>query len=355
MILPHISIAIPVFNRAHLIGRTIESVLRQEFQDYDLLVVDDASGDGTVDVVEEYCRRDSRIRLEINEKNLGLTRNWNRCLSMVSGPLVQLLLSDDLIDPDYLGRVSTIYERYPRLGFVASSCRYIDEIDRVIHPGYPRLPRLYRAGDEAVGALLEGGFPHVSSIVIRRECIEKLGGFNEEIWHGPDVEMDARIASRYDFYHFGSVHTCFRRHGSNMGHLEYLREDFLVTDMYKKSLAWGYLSPGGRRRLGVEDIDGFLANDAAQSALTGATVTIAYGRPDLSRYYLKEALRLNPRAWRSRQFWKISVLLLVPGIGRRIMESRMKIHETDRTQVQAVENSLRSMTGGKGSKSWNMT
>jgi glycosyltransferase involved in cell wall biosynthesis len=342
----HISVAIPTFNRAHLIRRTIESVLKQEYQDYDLLVVDDASCDGTVAVVEEYCRRDPRVRLVVNEQNLGLTRNWNRCLELAAGPLVQLLLSDDLIDPDYLGKVSEVFERHPQLGFVAASCRYIDENDEVIHPGTSIPAQLYQAGDEAVTALLKGGFPHVSSIVMRRECYETLGGFKEDIWHGPDGEMDARIASRFDFYHFGSIHTCFRRHGSNMGNLEFLRSDFLAVDTRKKHLAWSYLSPEGRHNLGVDDIDVFIARDAAQTALGGATVTIGYGRPDLSRFYLKEALRLDPRSWRLPQFWKACILLLAPSIGRRIMGSRMRITGADRVQAHAVESSLMAIVAG---------
>jgi len=348
--MPHFSVVIPAFNRAHLIGRTIESVLRQEYQDYDLLVVDDASSDGTVAVVEEYCRRDPRVRLVVNEKNLGLTRNWNRCLDLAEGPLVQLLLSDDLIDPDYLEIVSKVFDRHPQLGFVAASCRYIDENDKVIHTGTSRPVRLYQAGDEAVAALLKGGFPHVSSIVMRRGCYETLGGFKEEIWHGPDVEMDARIASRYDFYHFGSIHTCFRRHGSNMGNLEFLRKDFLAVDSRKKHLAWSYLSPEGRRNLGVEDLDAFIAHDAAQTALGGATVTIGYGRPDLSRFYLREALRLDSRSWRFRQFWKVCILQLVPRIGRWIMESRMKMTDSDRTQALAVATSLKNISEINGKK-----
>ena len=100
--MPHISVTIPVYNRAHLIGRTIESVLNQEFQDFELLVVDDASSDDTTKVVQQYCRHDPRIKLVINPKNLGLTRNWNRCLDLARCSLVQILLSDDLIDADYL-------------------------------------------------------------------------------------------------------------------------------------------------------------------------------------------------------------------------------------------------------------
>ena len=71
--MPHISVMIPAYNHAHFIGRAIESVLNQQFQDFDVVVVDDASTDDTVEVVVKYCRRDSPVHLVVNEQNLGLT------------------------------------------------------------------------------------------------------------------------------------------------------------------------------------------------------------------------------------------------------------------------------------------
>ena len=345
--MPHISVTIPVFNRAHLVGHTIESVLKQDFQDFNLIIVDDASTDDTVDVVRSFLQRDSRIQLFVNEKNLGLTRNWNRCLELATGPLVQILQSDDLIDPDYLSLVSNFFEKGPETGFVASKCRYVGFNGELIDPGRPEASRLYSAGDEAITALLLGGFPHVSSIVMRRECYEKLGKFNEQIWHGPDVEMDARLASFYDFYLFGDVHTSFRRHGSNMGCLEYLRNDFLDVDMLKKRLTWSYLSPDGLRAMGIIDLEKFLAQNVAQAALTGATITIGYGSPDLSRYYLRKAIRLDSQLWRRGQFWKVLILLLVPSAGTRLMRHRMKVTDLDYKAAKVVENSLKSIIASK--------
>jgi len=128
----------PCIQSRRLIGRTIESVLGQEFTDFDLLIVDDASTDNTVEVANQYTRNDPRIKLSVNEHNLGLTRNWNRCLDLAEGPLVQILLSDDLIDADYLKIASERFAQDPRVGFVAASCRYIDAEDQVIHPGTPK-------------------------------------------------------------------------------------------------------------------------------------------------------------------------------------------------------------------------
>lgn len=338
--MPHISVMIPVYNRAHLVGRTIESVLQQSFHDLDIVVVDDASTDDTVEVVSAYADRDPRLTLVVNEKNLGLTGNWNRCLELATGPLVQIMQSDDLVDPDYLERVSEVFDTYPTVGFVAASCRYTDINDQVIHPGTPRPARLYRAGDEAVTALLTGGHPHYSSIVMRRRCYEEQGGFDREIWFGPDVEMNTRLAACYDFYHFGQVHTSFRRHGSNRGAIEFARQDYLTTYMHSLSLSWGYLSPEGRRRLGVDDLETYIAHNTAVIALTGAIAMVAYGRTGLSRYYLREARRLHPMAWQRPRFWKALALLMMGGLGTRIMQRRMKTIEEDRANLPSYERTL---------------
>ena len=341
--MPHISIAIPTFNRGHLIGATIESVLQQEFQDFDLLVVDDASIDNTLEVVREYCQGDSRVRLVINPRNLGLVRNWNRCLDLSGGPLVQLLQSDDLVDANYLRLVSQTFDLYPELGFVAASCRYIDDASEIIHPGTPRAPQYYHAGDEAVSALLTGGFPHVSSLIVRQECYGRQGKFDERIWHGPDVEMDARIASKYDFYHLGGVHTSFRRHGTNMGNLEYLRKDFLEIDRLKKEKAWNYLSPQGRADLGVCDLENYLNHEMARVALRGSILTVTHGRHALAADYFRQALKYDPGVFQNQLFWKSAALLAFPPLGRRLMQSRMKISARDQSIALSVELALQSL------------
>ncbi|MER2598612.1 MAG: glycosyltransferase family 2 protein [Caldilineales bacterium] len=341
--MPHITVTIPVYNRAHLVGRTIESVLAQSFQDWDLLVVDDGSSDDTVAVVRGYTT-DPRVQLEINPHNLGLTRNWNRCLELARGPLVQVLLSDDLIDADYLQRVSDHFATHPNTGMVAASCRYIDADDQLILPGVALEPRLYAAGDEAVSALLLTiGYPHVSSIVIRRECYEKLGKFNERIWHGPDVEMDTRIAAHYDFYHFGSIHTSFRRHGSNMGNLEFLRDDFLEVDTLKKRLAWQRLSPEGLRAAGVNNLEDYLNQHSAQVATGGALVAVGYGKPALARRYMQQAARLLPEIKRTNAYRRNQLLLLWPALTHWVLQRRWKVKSVDRQAMQSVESSLQRL------------
>src|SRR5579859_195058 len=105
---PLISVCIPCYNGERFIGRTLESVLRQTFTDFELVIVDDKSTDGTVSVIRGFT--DARIRLIQNEKNLGLCLNWNRALSQTAGKYVKLLCEDDFLYPECLARQVAVLE-----------------------------------------------------------------------------------------------------------------------------------------------------------------------------------------------------------------------------------------------------
>ncbi len=324
----HFSIVIPAYNRANLITETIESVLIQSHTDFDITIVDDASTDDTIQIVQKYCT-DKRVKVIQNEHNLGLTKNWNRCLELTRGPLVQILQSDDLIDNDYLERVNRIFEAYPDVGFISATCRYIDIKGKEIRTTLDKHDGLYKSGDEAVSTILTQGFPHVSSIVMRKSVLDQVGKINEEIWHGPDVEFDTRLASKANYYKIGKVCTSFRRHGTNRGNLEYFRKDYLPIHILKFTLAWSYLSEEGRKRLGISNISSYIKKDTAKMAIGGSILMIAYGKPVLGKFYLKKAIQLYPFSFIGFRYWKALALNLFPSIGQRLMADRLKISEQD--------------------------
>jgi glycosyltransferase involved in cell wall biosynthesis len=92
--LPHVTVTIPAFNHEAYIARAIESVLNQSQRDFDVAVVDDGSSDASFEVARRY-ESDPRVRCERNPENLGLARNWNRCLDLAAGPLVMVFGDDD--------------------------------------------------------------------------------------------------------------------------------------------------------------------------------------------------------------------------------------------------------------------
>ena len=317
----HVTVTIPAFNHERYIARAIESVLNQSHRDLDVVVVDDGSSDGTLAVARRYASA-GRVRCERNPENLGLAANWNRCLELAAGPLVMVMGDDDELDAGYLGAASAIFDAHPGVGLVHAPVRIINADGRVVTPGVERPARLYAAGDAAVVSLLTGGFSTVTT-VLRRECYERLGGYDETIRNGPDIEFGARIAAHYDVYDAGGVWGSFRWHAGKWGHLSFLQEDSLDLWMHGNRLSWSHVSPAGRRFVGIEDFEAMIARSGAHFAFNGALASIAHGRSDRALDYLRRAASLDAGWWRRRRFWQALALLALLGLGRRVMRNRM--------------------------------
>lgn len=96
-----LSILIPTYNREKFVRTAIESVLNQKFTDFEIICCDNASTDKTYEVLEEYARKDKRIKIFQNDYNLGPVLNWKRCLDNASGEFVHWLWSDDWIESNF--------------------------------------------------------------------------------------------------------------------------------------------------------------------------------------------------------------------------------------------------------------
>lgn len=92
-----ISICIPTYNGAKHLKECLDSVLGQTFGDFEVLLVDDGSSDNTLEIAREYAERDQRIQIKQNERNLGLVRNWNRCIELAKGEWIKFVFQDDFI------------------------------------------------------------------------------------------------------------------------------------------------------------------------------------------------------------------------------------------------------------------
>lgn len=99
---PSLSVGLAVRNNADAVGRCIESIVSQDFTDLELVISDNASDDGTTALLEKYARADRRIRLNVNEVNIGLHENMDRVLELSNGELFRWISSDDWLEPGSL-------------------------------------------------------------------------------------------------------------------------------------------------------------------------------------------------------------------------------------------------------------
>lgn len=118
--MPTVSILIPTYNRERYISQCLDSALAQEFDDFEVVVVDNASEDATFEISEKYSKRDSRVRVYQNSINVGPVRNWARCIELAHGEFGKLLFSDDMIMPEFLSETVSLMSE-PEIAFVSTA------------------------------------------------------------------------------------------------------------------------------------------------------------------------------------------------------------------------------------------
>ena len=184
---PAVTVLMAVHDGERHLREAIESILRQTFADFELLVVEDASTDGTAAVLAGYD--DPRITIVRNAENLGLTRSLNLGLEQARGRFVARQDADDVSEPDRLERQVAFLEANPEVPLVASSYLRIDDSGGIVGPR--PVPCDARAIRRRL--LLLNAFAH-SSVVFRRAAVEELDGYREEFPFAQDYDLWSRLA-----------------------------------------------------------------------------------------------------------------------------------------------------------------
>lgn len=127
-----VSVLIPLFNAEKYIEQTLMSICQQTYKDFEVVVVDDCGGDSSVRIVEEYQKKDSRIRIIHNEQNMGIAYSRNRGLAECRGEYVALLDDDDLMMPDRLKVQVEYLDNHPEIGAVGGNAQWIDENNNIV-------------------------------------------------------------------------------------------------------------------------------------------------------------------------------------------------------------------------------
>lgn len=227
------SIGIPAYNNGAYIGETIESILAQTYENLELVIVDDHSSDNTYEVLEEYARKDSRVRIFRNEKNLGMSGNWNRCLELCTGDYLKLVCADDLLDPQMIEKEIKVLEKYPDVVLVGSDTRLID-----LQGHYKGWYKRYKHSGAIDGSIVARkgffrwdyfGAPQANTF--RRSAFEQVGGFSSEFHYIVDYDFFVNVAKLGRIYIIHEPLNYFRVRGdSNTGQV--MGEDKEKTRIY---------------------------------------------------------------------------------------------------------------------------
>jgi len=207
---PKMSICIPTYNTARYLPEAIESALRQDFTDFELLICDDASTDETPELVRRYD--DPRICYSRSERRLGQAGTWNRCVALARGEYIALLHADDRYLEGFLKeRVSTL-DAHPDVGMAFGSVLLIDEHGSTIGERRFLTCDSIWPPSEFLSCLLLDCVIFPPSVVVRRICYETAGPFNNEHFWGIDWEFWLRLSARYGVAYSASIKAAYRVH-----------------------------------------------------------------------------------------------------------------------------------------------
>jgi glycosyltransferase involved in cell wall biosynthesis len=306
-----ISVITPVYNGENTIRETIASVLDQTFADFELIVIDDGSTDGTLEAIASFD--DPRIRV-FSYANAGQGKSRNRGIELAEGNSIAFIDADDLWTPDKLEAQWQALQANSEAAVAYSWTDHIDENGQFLRPG----PHLSFNGDVWEPLVLADFIGSGSNPLIRTEALKQVGGFEPSLPPAEDWDLWLRLAKRYPFAVVPRVQILYRVASHTTS--------FNIWRMEKSSLR-----VIDRAFAGISDRDRLKRCSLANryKYLTYKALDKSIGRPQAATAakFLWLAIRYDPVLLRRRVIWKaalkIAIALIFPSKSAMALQQKL--------------------------------
>ena len=217
---PSVSVVIATYNRARFLPETIDSILGQRFRDFELIVVDDGSTDGTAELLKSYG---DRLR-HFYQENRGPSAARNLGVRHARGRWISIQDSDDLCAPDHLEILYGFAAKNPDCGMVFANGAYLGgpEHNRDTIIPLNKSHRLAQNGVRLVD-LFDKSIVRLQAALIPKQSLEAIGGHDESLRICMDLDLAFRIFMRYPVAYLDQVVFLYRKHEGNIGRNQDLR------------------------------------------------------------------------------------------------------------------------------------
>jgi glycosyltransferase involved in cell wall biosynthesis len=221
--MPEISVIIPAYNAERTIIETINSVQKQTFSDFEIIVVNDGSTDKTQAVLQSLD--EPRLRI-ISSENFGVSSARNKGIKAAQSEFIAFLDADDLWTDDKLELQLAAIKANPKVGVVYSWTDEMDETGKKFYPG----ARLLIEGDIYQDLLIVNFLANGSTPLIRKQAIDIIGGFDVNLKYGEDWEFYIRLAANYKFALIPKQQVFYRKSSSSAtSKVTVMEENLLIT------------------------------------------------------------------------------------------------------------------------------
>lgn len=199
---PLVSIVTPSFNQERYIEATIQSVLSQDYERIEYLIVDGGSTDGTVEIIKKFA---GRLAWWVSEKDQGQTDAINKGFGRAGGQILAWLNSDDTYEPGAVSAAVKYLSDHPDVGLVYGDCNFIDEDGRVIGK-FSSAQTDYR--------LLRRGYVHIpqQTMFFRADWWKQVGPLDPSFYFAMDYDLWTRLAARTELRYVPETWANFRLH-----------------------------------------------------------------------------------------------------------------------------------------------
>jgi glycosyltransferase involved in cell wall biosynthesis len=245
---PKISIIIPTYNRARYIAEAIKSVQNQTLREWEMIIIDDGSTDGTEKIIQDFLKTDLRISYFKNEKNLGIAKTRNRGVSLAKADYVAMLDSDDAwVTRDKLAKQLEAFVKNKKLGIVGTNACFIDEHGAIIEKN-----KTFSIADSGNGGKYTN-FPSddvgirrtelyrnilmQSGLLIKKSAIEKAGSYDSSFTVCDDHDLWLKIGKDWQFMILPSIDLSYRIHASGITKTKKIKtawEELVILFKYRK-------------------------------------------------------------------------------------------------------------------------
>jgi glycosyltransferase involved in cell wall biosynthesis len=192
-----ITTVIPTYRRPVLLARAIRSVLAQSYPHFRLCIYDNASGDETASVVEQFVQSDSRVQYHFRTENIGLCRNFAEAAAHINTPFFSFLSDDDILLPGFYETALASFKKFPEIMMSATASINIDDDGEIVSVPLLKWGEGLYQPPEGMLSMIRNGHPGWTGVLFHRELLDQIGVPDAEL--GPPFDLDflLRAAARF--------------------------------------------------------------------------------------------------------------------------------------------------------------